>query len=206
MVTLKNILILLILVSGCADKKKLLTTNDILNSTLSSKGLGAIKLGDSFSDILKIIPKHSLFTTGEEGYFWDAIKVDLGQGEWVIIETDNGNFGVTTEPSSIVDKSNPNYNYYGKSDEFNKIKTIKTNSKRIKTTLGIKIGMTIKAATDKGEKIDLFDDLGGVNFILQKENIVFRVADKWEKSYFDKGGEFPSCLDNNATIKELKIH
>jgi hypothetical protein len=198
------LLTLIVLIIGCSKNDRL-TVNDILTSKMSSEGIGAIKIGDNFSDLLQIIPNHIMYTSGSESTFWDVVKIDLGNDEWIIIENENGALNWESLPSKSIDTSDSQYHHYRKNNYYNTIRAIRTNSKRIKTTLGIKIGMTINDAIAKGETIDLNSDLAGINFLFQKEDIIFHIEPKWERLYFSDGGEFPSCLNLNSKISELKI-
>jgi hypothetical protein len=80
-----------------------------------------------------------------------------------------------------------------------------TNSSQFETSSGIKIGMTIKEAKERGEVIELYSDLAGLNLILKKSNIIFKILKKCENLYFENGGEFPETLDENSIISEFKI-
>ena len=145
---------------------------------ITEGGIGKILLGKPFNSIDNEFEKIDTLTMSSEGNDWPAKQIDLGNGEWILVES----------------------NDYGKT-----ITRLHTNSKKYKTSKGFHIGQTIGEIMKTGEKVNVDVDEGFVSVRLYDEKVSVTIDSISEKHFYKSKNQDINDIPKNAKIVELGI-
>lgn len=145
---------------------------------ITEGGIGKILLGEPINSIDNEFEKIDTLTMDSEGNSWPAKRIDLGNGEWILVESN---------------------------DYDNKIIRLHTNSKKYKTSKGFHIGQTIGEIMKKGEKVGVDVDEGFVSVRLYGEKVSVTIDSISEKHFYKSINQDINDIPKNARIVEFGI-
>jgi hypothetical protein len=145
---------------------------------IAEGGIGKLLLGDSFSSVDKKFPKFDTLTMNSEGLDWPAKRIDLGSGEWILVESNDGGELITR---------------------------LHTNSKKYKTIKGFYIGQTFDEVVKSGEEIGVDIDEGLMSIRLYGEKVSISVDSLSEKHFYNSKNQDINDIPKNAKIVEFGI-
>lgn len=146
---------------------------------ITERGIGNLLLGDDFNSIKEKFLKVDTLSMSSEGFNWPAKSIDLGNGEWILVESNDG----------------------GKY-----ISRIHTNSKKYKTTKGFYVGQIFDKIVKSGEKIGIEINEGFMSIRLYGEKVSIHIDSVSEKHFYDSKNQNINDIPNNAKIVEFGIY
>ncbi len=145
---------------------------------ITEGGIGKILLKESFSSIDKEFEKIDTLTMNSEGNSWPAKRIDLGNGEWILVESN---------------------------DYDNSIIRLHTNSRKYKTPKGFHVGQTIGEIMKTGENVDVDIDEGFVSVRLYDEGVSVTIDSISEKQFYKSKNQSINDIPKNAKIVEFGV-
>lgn len=145
---------------------------------IAEGGIGKQLLGDPFSSVDSKFPNFDTLTMSSEGMDWPAKRIDLGNGEWILVESNDGG---------------------------EKITRLHTNSKKYKTGKGFYIGQTLREIVKSGEKIGVDIDEGSLSVRLYGEEVSIIIDPDSKKYFYNSKNQDLKDIPLNARVMEFSI-
>lgn len=145
---------------------------------IAEGGIGKLLLGDPFSSVDGKFPKFDTLTMSSEGMDWPAKRIDLGSGEWILVESNDGGETITR---------------------------LHTNSKKFKTGKGYYIGQTLSDIINSGEKVGVDIDEGSLSVRLYGEKVSIIIDSDSEKHFCNSKNQDLKDIPKNARVVEFSI-
>lgn len=145
-------------------------------------GIGVVKLGDLFSSIDHKFSKVDTLTMSSEGEDWPAKRIDLGNGEWILVESTTGG------------------------DSGDVITRLHTNSRKYRTPKDFHIGQSFSEILKSGEEIGVDIDEGTMSIRLYGEKISVQLDSVSVSHFYNSANHAIKDIPKNAVIVEFVIY
>lgn len=146
---------------------------------IAGGGIGNLYIGAPFKSIDDMYAKVDTLTTINEGGGYPAKRIDLGNGEWILAETD-------IEDGLII--------------------RLHTNSKKYKTPSGFHVGQKFSDLINAGEEIGLSIEEGYLSLEHYKDNIVIDIDSLSENAFYKSKNQTLNDIPKNARIAGFGVY
>lgn len=172
-----SVLIFALLVFACRTPDK---RNDRPDASLiTSTTIGKLRLGDSFTKVDSYYDSVDTLEMESEGVSWPAKRVDLGKGEWILVESTSG--------KGTIDR-------------------LHTNSGYFHTRSGCRVGQRLAEALTavRDAEVDLPEGILSVR--LNQDSVSVDVDDRSEELFYKRNGSELKDIRAEATISTISIY
>jgi len=172
-----SVLIFALLAFACRtpDKK-----NDRPDASLiTSTAIGKLRLGDSFRKVENYYDRVDTLEMGSEGVSWPAKRVNLGSGEWILVESTSG--------KGTIDR-------------------LHTNSGYFHTRSGCRVGQRLAAALKASPDVDVDLPEGILSIVLKRDSVSLDIDDQSAELFYKSNGSDLKDIRPGATISTISIY